>query len=188
VSWLRSRKTVLVILLIGSFVGLTPISVRIANPLFTHPFRPDWPYSILLVWPDHVEVRFVHRLSEVSPRPPDAGYTFNVSPERQTWVEEQVRRTRPRNPDASFGIIVKQLGPDRQLIQLESWRDGFTGLIYEARPDAIVPLKTRHAGPLDSMTILSVHSLVWGGLWFLAWTIYRIMMKHRPSQTSTFAS
>jgi hypothetical protein len=45
--------------------------------------------------------------------------------------------------------------------------DGITGVIYEATPDEIVPLRSRLAGPLDSIAILIVHLLVWGGLWLL---------------------
>ena len=135
----RTQRIVLIVLLIASFVSLFPISARITDPLFTRPFRPDWPCGVLLVWPDHIELRLVHSISEVSPRPKDAGYTFNVSPDRQAWVEEQVRLSPATNAGSKWAIRVKQLGPNRQQIQLEAWRDGFSGLIYEARPDSICP-------------------------------------------------
>jgi hypothetical protein len=117
----------------------------------------------------------VHSISEVSPRPEDAGYTFNVSPDRQAWVEEQVRLSPATSAGSKWAIRVKQLGPNRQQIQLEAWRDGFTGLIYEAGPDSIRPLRTRHAGVLDSMTILGVHLVFWGSLVFLARLIHRLL-------------
>ena len=83
---MASRRTIiLIVLLIMSFIGFFPVSVLLSDPLFTHPFtsgRYD-DYPVLLVWPDHVEIRWFHNISEVSPRPQDAGYTFNVPPERE---------------------------------------------------------------------------------------------------------
>src|SRR5215831_2887012 len=134
----RLKKIALVVGMIGSFVGLVPVSFVIVNPFFTRPYDPHWPCGVLLVWPDHVEVRWVKNISEVSPRPPGESYTFNVPPDRQAWVEQQVRSIRPQNPDAVWAIRVKQIGPECQEIKLEIWRDGFTGLIYEAHPDKIV--------------------------------------------------
>jgi hypothetical protein len=111
---LRGRKIVRIVLLVASFIGLFPISIRLADPLFTHPFRAGWQYEypVLLVWPDHVEMQWFHDISEVSPRPKDGGYMFNVAPERQTWVEKKVRSTpAPHGVDAGWIIHVKQLGP-----------------------------------------------------------------------------
>lgn len=167
------RKSLVAAFFLISVVVLFPLSVRIADPFFTRPFRPGWSYPVLLVWPDRVEVRWVQTLAEVSPRPKDATYSFNVSPERQNWVLEQVHKIRYPNSDAVLRISVKQLGPDRQRIQLESWADGFIGLIYEARPNAILPLRTRAAGPGSSIIILAVHALVCGSLWFAIWAILR---------------
>ncbi|HEY6306444.1 MAG TPA: hypothetical protein VI488_08330 [Candidatus Angelobacter sp.] len=170
---LRARKIVFIGALLLSFVGLLPGSALITDPLFTHPFDPRWQYGVLLVWPDHIELRWVHSIAEVSPRSKDASYTFNVEPERQKWVEEQVRHAPSRNTGAAWSIRVKQLGPDRQQIQLELWKDGFTGLVYEARPDQIVPLRTRHAGPGSALIILYVHLLVWGTIWLAVWLVWR---------------
>jgi hypothetical protein len=105
-----------------------------------------------------------------------------VSPERQAWVEEQVRAIRyPENPNLALNLKVKQLGPDRQQIRLESWGDGFIGLIYEAKPGAIVPLYTRIAGPADAMVILFIHLLLCGSVWLLAWIVIRAIQRHRLS-------
>ena len=113
----RLKKTALVVAMIGSFVGLVPVSVLIVDPFFTRAYDPHWPCGVLLVWPDHVEVRWVKNISEVSPRPPGESYTFNVPPDRQAWVEQQVRSIRPQNPDAVWAIRVKQIGPERQEIK-----------------------------------------------------------------------
>src|SRR5258708_3323536 len=136
VTLFRVHKIVLILLVAASFVGLFPISVRLADPLFTYPFRTGWQYEypVLLVWPDRVEMRWFHDVSEVSPRRKDEGYTFNVSPERQKWVENAVRSTPWRNGDAAWIIHVKQLGPSRQQIQLELLGDGVQGMVYEAGP------------------------------------------------------
>ncbi len=169
------------VLLIASFICLFPISIRIADPFFTHPFQRSWPYRypILLVWPDHVEMRWVHDLSEVSPRPKGESYTFTVPPERQAWVESKVRNTASPSGNAAWVIHVRQLGAARQQIQLELLGDGITGMIYEARPDEIVPLRLRLAGPGGAFVMLGVQLLLLGGLWILVWFIRRLMPLHR---------
>lgn len=170
----RVKRIVLVVALIMSFVTCFPLSVRIADPVFTHQFRTGWQYPILLVWPDHVEMRWVRDVSEVSPRPKGPGsYTFNVEPQRQAWVESKVRNTPSPNGHAGWIIHVKQLGPSRQRIQLELLGDGITGIIYEARSEEIVPLRSRASGPAGALTILAVQLLVWGGPWLLGWSIHR---------------
>lgn len=178
----RLKKIAVVVAMTGSFVVLLPVSLLIVDPFFTKPYNPRWPCGVLLVWPDHVEVRWIKNMSEVSPRPLGERYTFNVPRERQAWVESQVRSIRPPNPDASWAIRVKQPGPSRQQIQLEIWRDEFTGLIYEARPDEIVPLHTRHAGVGASLIIVQVNALLWGVIWPSLRLFRRFLT--RPRRTS----
>jgi hypothetical protein len=165
----RARTIALIALVIASFIGLFPISIRLADPAFTHSFRTGWQYlyPVLLVWPDHVEMRWFHDISEVSPVPKGAGYTFNVAPERQAWVESKVRSTPSPNGDAAWIIHVKQLGHSKQQIQLEVLGDGITGIVYAAGPEGIVPLRSRLAGPAGAIVILAVHLLLWGGFWLL---------------------
>ena len=174
----RVRKIGFRVLLIVAFIGLFPISIRVADPLFTHPFRTGWQYQypVLLVYADRVEMRWFRDLAEVSPRPKDASYTFSVPPERQRWVEQQVRDTRlPKGVDAGWVIKVKQIGPSKQQIELEVLGDGTTGLIYEAGPEAIVPIKSRLTGPEGSMIVLGVHLLLWGCFWLIAWLGLRLL-------------
>jgi hypothetical protein len=178
----RGRIITRIVLLVASFIGLFPISIRLADPLFTHPFRTGWQYEypVLLVWPDRVEMRWFHNISEVSPRPKDESYTYNVAPEQQAWVEKTVRSTPvPHGVDAGWIIHVKQIGPSGQKIQFELLGDGITGMVYEAGPDEIVPLRSRLAGPEGSMIILVVHLLLWGGLWLLLWFISRLVARRR---------
>ena len=161
----RARKISFRVLLAVAFFGLFPVSVRVADPLFSRPFQTGWQFSypVLLVWSDHVEIRWFRNLSEISPRPGDAKYTFNVAPERQQWVEQEVRRTPlPEGVDAGWVIHVKQIGPSKQWIELETLGDGISGLVYEAGPDSIVPLKSRLAGADGSFIVLGVHLLIWG--------------------------
>ena len=174
--------------LIASFIGLFPISIRIVDPLFTHPFRTGWQYQypILLVWPDHVEMRWVQDVSEVSPRPKGESYTFNVEPERQAWVESKVRNMPSPNGNASWIIHVKQLSPSRQQIQLELLGDGITVIVYEATAEKIVPLRSRLAGPLSSLSILAVNLFLWAGFWLLVWFIFRLARRsQRPEPAAT---
>jgi hypothetical protein len=177
----RAKKIVCSVLLLASFVACFPISIRVADPFFTHPFRTGWQYQypILLVWPDHVEMRWVHNASELSPRSKGAAYTFNVEPERQAWVESTVRKTPSPNGNAAWVIHVRQLGPARQQIQLELLGDGITGIVYEARPEEIVPLRSRLTGPAGAFVILAVQLVLWGGFWLLIWFCVRLLASHR---------
>ena len=179
-------KTARNILVVVSFFGLLPLSARLGYDfLFTHPFRTglEYQYPILMVWPDHIELRWFQDVSEISPRPENAGYTFSVSPEREAWVKAQVRDTRQlAAPDAGWIIYVKPLGPSRQRIQLELMGDNISGIIYEVRGNEVVPLKSRFAGPLDSLPILLVHILVWSGMWFLVWLGMRATAMIRRTQ------
>jgi hypothetical protein len=180
----RTKRIILIVLLIASFVGLFPLSARLADPLFTYPFRSGWQYQypVLLVWPEHIEIRWVQSISEVSPRPKGAPYTFNVAPERQAWVEKQVRNTPSPNGNAAWIIHVRQLATARQQIQLELLGDGITGIIYEAGPEEITPLRSRLAGPSSSMVILGIHLLLWGGCWLVLWLIRRRLAQRRRQQ------
>jgi len=179
----RAKNAVLIILLVLSFVVLLPLSLRF-NPFFTFPFHSEWDHSVLLVWPDHVEMRPFNDLSEISPRPKGAGYTFNVAPERQAWVEKAVRGTPSPNGDAAWTIHIRQLGSSRQQIQLELLGDGVAGMIYEARPDEIVPIRSRLAGPGGAVFILLVNVLVWSGCWLVIWFISRLVMQRCRQQSS----
>jgi hypothetical protein len=171
----RAKGIALVVLLVASFVGLFRVSIRLADPLFTLPFHAEWKHPVLLVWPDHVEIRWFDHVSEVSPRPKGEDYTFNVAPDRQAWIESKVRSTTVPGVDAGYTIHVKQLGPSRQRIQLDSLGDGISGIIYEAKPEEILPLHSRASGPAGALTILMVHLLLWGGLWLLVWLIFRVL-------------
>lgn len=181
------RKTLVIVALAVSFVAFFPISLRLADPLFTHPFARDShsEYPVLLVWPDHVEIRRFHDVSEVSPRPKDAPYIFNIAPERQAWVEQQIHAmSRPNGVDAGWSIHVKQLGQSRQRIQLELLRDGINGLVYEAGPEKIMPLRSRLTGPAGAFIILGVHLLLWGGGGCLTWLVFGLAKKYRRQRFS----
>jgi hypothetical protein len=121
------KKAALVVALVTSFIAVFPLSIRLADPFFTFPFHKDWYHCVLLVWPGHVEARSFDDLAEVSPRPKDASYTFKVSPDRESWVKEQVRKLPSPNGNSSWTIRVKQHGASRQEIRLELVGDGIAG-------------------------------------------------------------
>jgi hypothetical protein len=175
------KKSVLIVALVASFIAVFPLSVRFADPFFTYPFRKDWHHSVLLIWPDQVEARPFHDVAEVSPRSKDAPYTFNVAPDREDWVKEQVRKLPSPTGSASWTIHVKQLGASRQEVRFKLVGDGISGLIYEALPDKIVPLRSRLSGPEGAFVILAAHLALWCGGWLLLWFASRVLRRRRQS-------
>ena len=98
------KKAALVVALVTSFIAVFPLSIRLADPFFTFPFHKDWYHCVLLVWPGHVEARSFDDLAEVSPRPKDVSYTFNVSPDPgscEKWRRERRWTPRTRELDRS---------------------------------------------------------------------------------------
>jgi hypothetical protein len=162
-----NKRTAITALRIITFVALIPISFRFADPLFTQPFHPGWQHPVLLVWPDHVEMRWFRDVSEISPRSESANYTFDVAPDRQAWVEKEVRSTPSPNNNADWVVHVKQLGPSRQEIQLELLGDGITGIVYEATPYKITPLRTRLTGAGGALPVFMINLALWAGVWLL---------------------
>ena len=181
------KKAVLIVALVVSFIALSPLSLRLADPFFTHPFHKDWDHAVLLIWSDHVEARSFNEISEVSPRPKDAPYTFNIPPDREAWVKKEVRKLNSPTGNASWVIRIQQLGESRQRIQLELMGDGISGLIYEAGPDEIVPQRSRLTGPAGAFVILAANLLLWCGCWLLLWLVSRLIQRRRRSPVVSVA-
>ena len=59
--------------------------------------------------------------------------------------------------------------------------DGISGLIYEAQPDKIIPLRSRLGGPSGAFVILAANLALWGGGWLLLWFMIRIIRRRRQS-------
>jgi hypothetical protein len=62
------KKWALVVFVIA-LIGLFPLSIRIGEPIFNRPHDASHQVPVLLVFPEHIEVRWVGSLSEVSPLP-----------------------------------------------------------------------------------------------------------------------
>ncbi len=134
--------------------------------------QPKWGMSVLLLWPERIEIRRLSQLSQISPRPHDAPYSFLVPPDRGAWVEEQVRRYPSPTRRASWRIDIRKLANERQRIQLELFGDGIHGVVYEATPTEIVPLYSRLSGSGFALIVMVVNFGLWGLLWggaYLAW-------------------
>ena len=149
-------KWVAVAVFVLSLVVLFPLSIRIADPYFTRPYEARFKVPVLLVFPEHVEVRWVTHLAEVAPPPNDASYTFAIPANRQQWVEQQIRNSPPPRPGSFWKLRIHQLNNDSQRIDLEARRDGFTGLIYDAQKDSIIPVAYRSAGPSAALLYLLI--------------------------------
>jgi hypothetical protein len=162
-----------------ALIGLFPLSIRVAHPLFSRPYGERFEVPVLLVFPDHVEVRLVRSLSKVAPPPTDAQYTFAIPPARQQWVERQLQTLPPPRPGSIWKLRVSQLGNDTQRIDLEAYRDGFSGLIYDAHQNQIVPIAYRSAGPGAAFVVISIDVALSGALALLVWGVLRLARQRR---------
>lgn len=164
-----------------SLIGFFPLSSRFADPLFTRPYEARFEVPVLLVFPEHVEVRLVKSMSEVAPLPSEARYTFAIPPARQQWVERQIQTLPPPRPGSIWTMRVRQLGNDTQRIDLEAYRDGFSGLIYEAHQNLIVPIAYRSAGPGAAFVVISIDIALSSALALIVWGMLRFARWHRSN-------
>lgn len=175
----RTKKIAFGALLLLSFIGIFPLSIRIADPPATRKFDPSIDTRVLLLWPDHIELRPISDLNDVSPRPRNAAYTFLIPKDREAWVRDRLRIYPDHARDASWIISIKELGPRRQKIQLEILGDGFWGMVYEANAERVVPLGTRLAGPGFAFIIFVIHITCWGGFWLVVFAFRRFLPASR---------
>jgi hypothetical protein len=77
------------VLLSGSCVGFLPVSWSLADPLVNRVYDPESPVSVLLLFPDRVEIRRVDHISSVSPRTPEAAYQFLIPRGRRPGWQER---------------------------------------------------------------------------------------------------
>lgn len=156
-----------------SFLALLPLSWRIGDPLFfTHPFDRTLFDPVLTICSDHVEVLKWHELANGHSLSAGEGCTFQVIQARQAWVERAVRQLQSPNPRKSAWIMqAKQLGGNRQRIDLELVGDGVAGMIYEVRDGSIVPLKSRLTGPLGAIFPIAINIAFWLAIWLVVWRV-----------------
>jgi hypothetical protein len=122
-----------------------------ADPVF------DETNVVLVLWPDHIELRRASQLSGLLPRPKDAAYTFLVPHERRKWVEEQVQKYPfEHSEDSGWYIDIKQVAPDKQTIEVDRVGHHRMGLIYEVTPNAVIPLQTRRYDPIFALGLLFI--------------------------------
>lgn len=134
--------------------------------------------SVLLLFPDRVEIRRVDYISSVSPRIPEAAYQFLIPPGRRAWVAREVSHYPSPDPDASWRLRVRDLSPQRQRIQLELFGDGISGLVYEASDREIVPLYTRLTGPGFVFTVGAINLGLWSIFWIVVYIVLRVWRRN----------
>jgi hypothetical protein len=162
-------------------IALFPLSVRMADPLATRKWDPRFDTRVLLLWPDHIELRPVSTLSEVSPRPTDARYRFLIPPERLEWVRERLQAS-PPNRNSGRMIEVRPRGSAKQEVQLEAIGDGYYGMVYEAGSERIVPLRTRLAGAGFVFIILAIYVSLCTVVFFLGRQLWRLRYRSRAAR------
>jgi|SRR5579863_8540067 len=152
-----TKWAVVVAVLVFSLLALFPLSMHVADPFFTHPYEARFEVPVMLLFPEHVEVRWVNNIAEVAPPPIGTPYTFAIPRDRQQWVEQQIRLAPPPRPGSFWRLRIHQLGSDTQRVELEAYRDGFTGLIYDAHKASITPVAYRRAGPGAALLYLLIN-------------------------------
>jgi len=162
-----------------SFFLLFPLSWRIGGRFFTHPFDREFYDPVLLVCSDHVEALRWHEVVKRATPSMGEGCTFHVPPERQEWVMQSLAQLKSPG-DSSWTLRVKQLGGNRQWIDLELLGDGVAGMIYEVRDNEVTPLNSRRSGPLGAVYPLAINLLLWCALWLTVWGI-RLRFTRRES-------
>jgi hypothetical protein len=180
----RFTKAIPLLLFVVLAIALFPLSVRVADPLATRQWDPRFDTRILLLWPDHIELRPVSTLLEVSPRPTDARYSFLIPPERLEWVRERLQAI-PPNRNSGWMIQVRPHGSDKQEIRLEAIGDGYYGMIYEASSERIVPLRTRLASPGFVFVILTIYAFLCTVLFLLVRYILNLIYPIKRLQLAT---
>ena len=176
---MRMKKWVVLAVFVLSLIALLPVSLHLAEPFFTHRYEPNYEVPVLLVFPERVEVRWVKDIAELVPLTRNPAYTFAIPSDRQQWVEEQLRRAPPPRPGSAWSLRVRQLGDDTQRIELEAYRDGFTGLIYDARKTSITPVAYRRAGPGAAFVYLMFDVLLSCVLTVLVWIAMHFVIRQR---------
>ena len=174
------RRPVVWAVLVTSLVALFPVSAHLADPLFSRTYDARFEVPVLLVFPEHIEVRWVKKIAEVAPPPKDPSYTFSIPRDQQAWVEHQIQALPPPRPGSFWKLRIEQLRDDTQRVDLEAYGDGFTGLIYQARKTSITPIAYRRAGPGAAL----LYVLIDVGLSCAISIILRIVIKSVPSRRS----
>jgi hypothetical protein len=172
-------KWIVVAVFILASIALFPLSLHVAGPLFTRPCEEHFHVPVLLVFPDHVDVRWVNNIAEVAPPPNGASYTFAIPRDRQQWVEQQIRLAPPPRPGSFWRLRINQLDNDTQRVELEAYRDGFTGLIYDARKTSISPVAYRKGGPGAALVYLLIDLALSCALSVVTWVAVNFAQSQR---------
>jgi hypothetical protein len=178
-------KTVLRVVMRISFFALLPLSWRIGDALFfTRPFNRTLFDPVLLICSDHVGVLKWHEIAKVHDLSTEVRCTFQVASARQAWVETAVRQLQSPNPRKSAWIMhAKQLGGNRQRIDLELVGDGVSGMIYEVQDGSIAPHKSRLTGPFGAVLPLDINIVFWIVIWLVVWGVRRRPVRPAGSES-----
>lgn len=168
------RKWLFIVIAVVSFIAISPLSIRIGDHFFTLPFDKQFFDPVLEVCGDHVEALRLRELSSNNGALSSKDCTFQIAPERQAWVEDAVRHLQSPVPKKSSWVIhIKQLGRNRQRIQLELFGDGVAGMIYEVTDERITPVSSRLTGPSGAMYILLAQLCLWAIVCIVAWFLIK---------------
>ena len=102
-----------------SLFVLFPHSVHLADPLFSRTYDARFEMPVLLIFPEHIEVRWVKKTAEVAPPPKGSSYTFAIPRDQQAWVEHQIQALPPPRPGSFWKLRIEQLGDDTQRVDLK---------------------------------------------------------------------
>jgi hypothetical protein len=130
---------------------------------------------VLVLWPEHIELRQASDLSDLLPRPRNASYSFLIPEEKRRWVEEQVRDYEDSS-EVGWHIDIEQIDADRQRIEVDRIGHHRMGLIYEATPNGVLLLQTRANDPIFALLFgyLPPFCIIGTALYGFAWIIWKL--------------
>jgi len=162
------------------FLIVLVIAYRVAETQSRMPYSQEPAFDktnvVLVLWPEHIELRQASDLSDLLPRPRNAAYSFLVPEEKRRWVEEQVRDYGD-SPEVGWYIDIRQIDADRQRIEVDRVGRHRMGLIYEATPNGVVLLQTRAHDPIFALLFGSPFCII---ATVFCWVTWKLTKRLQP--------
>ncbi len=177
----------LAVLFLGTCSALVPLSFRLTDPMTDVPLGtvPSLDLPVVVVTGTRAEViltKYPFRVPSIA-----KGSSFLVPKGKEKAIEQYLRDHENPHAEGGWWLRVKQLGSDRQRIELFWVNDGFRGGAYEATAATVTPLYQKFTGPGFGIAVAVVafcgNALLWALALGLLWLYRRKRRPLNPSST-----